>query len=246
MMATIEEMIDLLWSPPRGPKRIQMDRKLPENFKYYDKWGFAIYRTYYGPESAQKWKMLLGALRQQTLLAFGCYDKDIDDEDSDEEENGVDVEILKKLFHLDPREDAARLDGLDVRGLRKVCQTEEFSEPGMAARLYRFVLLADEAVIKDISNGEFIVKAVAYDWKERGENWGWMRVPTGYLLELWQTLMTLEYNTHRVLRFVGPEKELETYVWPGDLAIDPSGNWSEIRPRHRQYKAQHPDRSGTL
>ncbi|KAM5348967.1 hypothetical protein ACJ41O_008790 [Fusarium nematophilum] len=53
----IQDMIDLIYWPPDGS---QTDRKLPENSRYYGNWGFAIYRTYYGPHSDKYWNMLLG------------------------------------------------------------------------------------------------------------------------------------------------------------------------------------------
>ncbi|KPM44179.1 hypothetical protein AK830_g2386 [Neonectria ditissima] len=229
----VNGIIDLIYREPRGiPGTVQRctDRKLPENFKNYEKWGFTIYRTYYGPESDQSWNMLLGALKQQTLLALGYYE----DQDDDKE----DLEIVKNMFHLDPREDASLLEGLDVRGLREVCWKEDRSNRTMAARLYRHVLLADESVLTDIANGEFVVKAVAFDWEEGDENWGWMRIPTGYLLELWHTLMLWSEMTHRALEFDGEEEDLNGYIWPGSLSAPKTSCCSEVRPIFEHYAAQ--------
>ncbi|KAJ3535965.1 hypothetical protein NM208_g6915 [Fusarium decemcellulare] len=226
------DMIDLVWLPPRGLKRQHRDRKHPDNAQYYRQWGFTIYRTYYGPDSEKHWNMLLGALKQQTRLAFGFY---ADDEDTDQ----GDVQRLKELFHLDAREDVSLLDGLDDKGIREFCQTKEVDrERAMAENLYRFVLLADKAVLKDIAEGEFIVKAVALNWEDGRLGWGWMRIPTGYLLELWQTLMRWEDETYSTLRFKEPEQNLEEYIWPGDLAIEPTGACSEIRPVLAHYSSQ--------
>ncbi|KAH7129657.1 hypothetical protein B0J13DRAFT_564436 [Dactylonectria estremocensis] len=258
-MAGIFEMIDLVWRPPRGKpmvKRPRVNRHLPENFKYYGNWGFTIYRTYYGPESNEHWDMLLDALKRQTNLAFGYYeDKDYADEVKRQKGRGVashlgfyenqdeyrdDLKRLKKLFRLDTREDPSLLGGLDIRQLREVCLNEQpETERTMAGRLFRFVLVADEAVLKDIAKGEFVVKTVGYDWEERGEYWGWMRIPTGYLLQLWHSLILWRFTPYRFLRFDGPEEDLEEYIWPGDFVADPTGDCSEVR-RGDHYSAQSP------
>ncbi|KAF4989553.1 hypothetical protein FDECE_14672 [Fusarium decemcellulare] len=225
-------MIGLVWSPPRGLKRQQGGRKHPDNAQYYRQWGFTIYRTYYGLDSDKYWNMLLGALKQQTSLALGFYE---DEEDTDP----GDVQRLRELFYLDAREDASLLDGLDDKGIRELCQSKEVDlKSAMAENLYDFVLLADKAVLKDIAEGEFIVKTVALNWEEGRLGWGWMRIPTGYLLELWETLMRWRHDTYRTVRFKGPEKDLERYVWPGDLAIEPTGECSEIRPATLHYSGQ--------
>ncbi|KAJ3525469.1 hypothetical protein NM208_g11629 [Fusarium decemcellulare] len=251
-------MIDELWRPPPrkepGVYWHVTDRKLPEYFKYYCNWGFTIYRTHYSHESHEHWGMLLDALKRQTYLALGY----LDDEElykEDVERNGrgykffyktqaeyrIDLNRLKQLFHLDPREDPALLGGLDIPQLRKVCLNEH---PGaqrtMAGAMFCFALVADEAVLKDIAKGEFVVKVVAYDWKEGGDYFGWMRIPTGYLLELWHSLMMTIDHPHRVLRFDGPEEDLHEHIWPGDPAANPSGNCSEIRPGFFHYSAQEP------
>ncbi|RSL94207.1 hypothetical protein CDV31_014409 [Fusarium ambrosium] len=237
----VNKMIDLLWSPPRGVQRQHRSRKHPDNFQYYHQWGFPIYRTYYGPESDKHWNMLLGALKHQTRLAFGFFE---DEEDVEEEVDQGDVQRLKELFHLDTREDASLLDGLDVRDIWALCQNEEVDKQrAMADRVFRFVLLADRSVFKDIERGEFIVKAISLDWREGFRGWGWMRIPTGYLLDLWQTLMLSSYHTERVLSFNGPEQDLEGYVWPGELSIEPTGVCSEVRRLCFHYSGQSPDRT---
>ncbi|KAJ3454439.1 hypothetical protein MRS44_018333 [Fusarium solani] len=237
----VNEMIDLVWDPPRGVQRQHRSRKHPDNFQYYCQWGFTIYRTYYDPQSDKYWNMLLGALKQQTRLAFGYYE---DEEDVEEEVDQGDVQRLKELFHLNPREDASLLDGLDVHGIRALCKNEESDDKrAMGDKVYDFVLLADESVLKDIARGEFIVKAISLEWCEGFPGWGWMRIPTGYLLQLWQKLMRLAYNTELVLSFNGPEQDLEDYVWPGDLSVDPTGVCSEVRRLSFHYSGQRPDRT---
>jgi hypothetical protein len=53
-----------------------------------------------------------------------------------------------------------------------------------------FVLLADKSVLEDIEKGLFVVKAVSLLW-DKYPGWGWARLLTGYLIELWQQLFDL-------------------------------------------------------
>ncbi|KAF9775555.1 hypothetical protein IL306_006326 [Fusarium sp. DS 682] len=236
MSRAIKEMIDLVFRAP-GVKRQHIDTRHPSNFQYYRLWGFTIYRTYYGPGSDQSWNMLIDALEQQTRLAFGVY----------EETEGADqghLQRLKELFYLDIRDDAPLLDGIDIPAIRQMYESKKRDKSrAMAEDLFQFVLLADEAVLKDIANGEFIVKAVSLGWTEGFPGWGWMRIPTGYLLELWQQLTTRMYDNEATLSFIGSEQELDDYVWPGDMALDATGSCSEVRPPSFHYSGQTPDRS---
>ncbi|RGP58905.1 hypothetical protein FSPOR_11713 [Fusarium sporotrichioides] len=249
MSDVINQMIGYVWGFPRWTKLESGGRKNPDNHQHYCKWGFTIYRTYYGKESDEHWQSLLYSLRHQTKLAFGTYE---DDEETDED----DRRKLQELFHLDTREDPL-LDGLDVRGLREFCNTEKLKETeviergnmkrhvstrpnegqAMADFLFDFVLLADEAVLKQ--RGEFVVKAVSLLW-DGDSGWGWMRIPTGYLLELWTFLMWNDNRTERCLRFHGPEEDLENHIWPGDTVLHDTGQCSEIRWR-RHYSTQKED-----
>jgi hypothetical protein len=69
-----------LLNPPRKrdchPEIPSPNRFRPEDFRHYKKWGFAIYRTYHGPESDHSWSILLQSLRQQTTLSIGYYESD--------------------------------------------------------------------------------------------------------------------------------------------------------------------------
>ncbi|KAJ4136533.1 hypothetical protein NW768_004149 [Fusarium equiseti] len=251
MAKIIEDMVSYVWPPPRKFKKEPGGRKNPNNWL---KWGFTVYRTYYGEESDEAWQMLLHSLRHQTRLAFGRFadKKDIDQDD---------VQRLRDLFRLDVREDASLLDGLDVRGLRNFCNSEKdklihiddqgwrhikttfwpLEDEGMAEYVFGFVLLADEAVLRDIAGGESIVKAVSLLWREGHSTFGWMRIPTGYLLELWTMLMWNDDRTERALRFKGPESELDYHIWPGDTALADTGACSEIRPSALLYPNQNVD-----
>lgn len=244
----IENMVGYVWPPPRKFKKEPGGKKDPNNWL---KWGFTIYRTYYGEEYDEAWQMLLHSLRHQTKLAFGRFE-------GRKDTNQDDVQRLKDLFRLDVREDASVLDNLDVRGLRKFCNSEKDKlihindrgwrhikttlwlpeDEGMAEYVFEFVLLADEVVLRDIAGGEFIVKAVSMRWREGHSTFGWMRVPTGYLLDLWMILMLNDDRTERALSFRGPESELDYHIWPGDTALHNTGACSEVRPPTLLYPNQ--------
>ncbi|KAM0369160.1 hypothetical protein HYE67_000023 [Fusarium culmorum] len=241
MSDVITEMIDHVWQTPRGAKLKRGGRKNPDNHQYYRKWGFPIYRTYYGKESDEHWQSLLYCLRHQTKLAFGRYE-------GKEEIDQDDRRTVQELFHLDVREDVATLDGLDIRGLRELCKVEKSKETklimqakkeirvsarplegrAMTDYLFDFVLLADKDVLRDLARGEYIVKAVSFKWNRHG-GWGWMRIPTGYLLDLWTFLMWNNYP-ESCLRFRESEEDLENHIWCGDAGLECTGNLSEIRP----------------
>ncbi|KAH7228428.1 uncharacterized protein BKA55DRAFT_526890 [Fusarium redolens] len=146
-----------------------------------------------------------------------------------QKEYSDDIKRIKELFHLHIREDPS-LDGLGVHEIREICLHDRPEEQeAMAGRRFNFVLLADTAVFQAMERGEFVVKAVSYDWEEGWNNWGWMRIPTSYLLELWHSLMGKDDNYHAVLFFDGPEEDLEEYIWPGGWDTEPTSKCSEIR-----------------
>ncbi|RBA22503.1 hypothetical protein FPRO05_00850 [Fusarium proliferatum] len=245
------EMIDELWHPPRWTGA-PVDRNLSEYANRYTHWGYTIYRTHYSPASDKQWEILLDCLRRQTRLALGYYmDEDWNDEvlwqkashlppicyTKSEEEYKRDVKRLQDLFHLGTREDPS-FDGLTVRQIRQVCVDDPPEhEKTMAGYRFRYILLADKAVFESMEKGEFIIKVVAYDWEEEGENWGWMRIPTGYLLDFWHALLLREDYVHRVIPFEGPEEDLEHYVWPGGVNLDGTGAYSEVR-QGNHYEGQ--------
>ncbi|WZH50195.1 hypothetical protein QYS62_011439 [Fusarium acuminatum] len=242
----IEEMIDKTWEHEKG--RGRKDRK----------WGFTIYRTYYGEESDDAWQMLLYSLRHQTKLAFGAFAPDNHKEIGFEEEiKQDDIQRLKDLFSLDVREDPALFHGFDIPRLREFAKKEKEDRTqiinvgahrrkgiwpkgvrGMADWVFDYVLLADESVLKDVARGEFIVKAVSVPWREGHTPWGWMRIPTGYLVELWHHLIFHEDRTENALSFDGDEEELENLIWAGDGALFRTGQYSEIRDGCWHYDTQ--------
>ncbi|KAF5692431.1 hypothetical protein FDENT_2953 [Fusarium denticulatum] len=247
-MARPHEMINMLWQPPstrvgRVRRFEKLNKTLPENSKYYGHWGYTIYRTHYSLESNKQWDMLLDALKQQTKLAVGYYqDEPFEDElmhqradflpkawyYQSQEEYSDDIKRIKDLFHLDIREDPS-LDGQGVHEIHEVCLRDRpEEEEAMAGRLFNFVLLADKEVFEAIERHEFVVKAVSYNWRDVWDNWGWMRIPTGYLLELYHTLMGRDGNYHTVLDFHGPEEDLEEYIWRGDWSVESTNKCSRI------------------
>ncbi|KAM0376609.1 hypothetical protein ACHAPY_007155 [Fusarium culmorum] len=251
MAASLIEMIDLVWKspkPPPGTKRRVLDRTLPENFKYFRNWGFTIYRTCYGTESDEHWNTLL-----QTRLALGYHAMDEVREDdkrwgfpphNDKAAYLEKIEIMKKLFHLFPREDPDLLNGLDIAGIRKLCLEEAEqaeSEKNMVGTCLNFVLVEDEGVLKDIANNNFVVKAVGYDWSpiQHAGSWGWMRLATGDLLQLWEMLyIAYELNISKYfeLGFRGSEEDLERHVWFGAGPLPPLGDCSRVQTAREDGK----------
>ncbi|KAH7205687.1 hypothetical protein BKA60DRAFT_684898 [Fusarium oxysporum] len=151
MASPLSEMLDYLWRPPRkepGVKSRALNRFDPENYHYYRNWGFTIYRTYYGKDSDKHWNTLLG--KQGPYKKEGRYISQL--------------KLFKDLFRLFPREDPSLLNGLDIRGIQEVCVKEhdEAKKKTEGAR-FCFVLIADKAVLKGISQDQFFIKAVGYD-----------------------------------------------------------------------------------
>ncbi|KAL7755297.1 hypothetical protein ACKLNR_015054 [Fusarium oxysporum f. sp. zingiberi] len=244
MAAPLSEMLAFLWRPPRkepGVKSRPLNRFDPENHHYYRNWGFTIYRTYYGEDSDKHWNTLLGALRQQTRLAVGYYDDpEVMEEDKYWKQGPYKKEgryisqlnLFKDLFRLFPREDPSLLDGLDIGGIREVCLKEHAeAEKKMEGARFCFVLVADEAVLKGISQNQFFIKAVGYDWTETEGGWGWDRLRTGDLLDLWEMLLVSHEegrSKYYSMRYDEPEEYLERNIWLGDFGLPFFGKFSQI------------------
>jgi hypothetical protein len=244
MASPLSEMLDYLWRPPRkepGVKSRALNRFDPENYHYYRNWGFTIYRTYYGEDSDKHWNTLLGALRQQTRLAIGYYDDTEVMENDKYWKQGPykkegrymsQLKLFKDLFRLFPREDPSLLDGLDIRGIREVCLKEhDEAKKKMEGARFCFVLVADKAVLKGISQDQFFIKAVGYDWTETEGGWGWDRLRTGDLLDLWEMLFISHEegrSKYYDMRYDKPEEDLERNVWLGDFALPFFGECSQV------------------
>lgn len=255
MADDIKQMIENVYRPDYEAKKYPGGRKNPDNHHHYRKWGYTVYRTYYAKESDEAWEMLLHSLRHQTRLAFGGFEQ----EDIDQ----ADVQRLKDLFRIDVREDPSQLEGLDAQGIREFWNAESLKEQqaivqipgkrrrlttrpheccGMADFVHQFVLLADEATLKDVANGEFVVKAVSLQRISPG---GWMRIPTSYLLDLWLLFTDWSCSTEKALSFYSSEEELQSWIWPGNDERCGTGEYSEIRrfPHYnnqQRFKRLHP------
>ncbi|KAM0227913.1 hypothetical protein ACHAPO_011120 [Fusarium lateritium] len=257
MAASLSNMIDFVWKspkPPPGTKRRALDRMLPENFKYFKTWGFRIYRTYYGPESDESWNTLLQVLPQQIRLALGYHEIDevrekdrrwARDTRRDEVVYLERLEVMKKLFRLIPREDPDLLADLGIAGVRKVCLEEGEhveSEKNMVGSRFNFALVADERILKDIANNTFVVKAVGFDWDpvQHSYSWGWIRLATGDLLQLWENLFLsyeLDISKYVELSVRYPEEDVEKHIWKGALSLSPFGDCSQVRTSDEKDKS---------
>ncbi|KAG4261524.1 hypothetical protein FPRO03_11541 [Fusarium proliferatum] len=250
-MSELSEILDLLWNPPRKrdrhPEMPSPNRFKPEDFGHYKKWGFAIYRTYYGAESDHHWDVLLQALRQQTLLSIGYHESAEAEELWERDANGrckhwkkrenylASLDVFKSLFRIFPHQDPSHLEGLDINGIRQVCRKQHHeAEQKMAGAKFCFVLVADKAVLDGIARNEFVVKAVGYDWDPNDNHggWGWLRLETGRLLELWEALLLSDVcftNKYYWINGWGPESDLETDVWEGDYSTPSLHDTSEVQ-----------------
>ncbi|KAH7171568.1 hypothetical protein DER46DRAFT_570583 [Fusarium sp. MPI-SDFR-AT-0072] len=104
-----------------------------------------------------------------------------------------DINRLKKLFRLNAREDALLLDGLDIPQIQELCRKElPEARKNIEGANHCFALIADEAVLKDIAHGVFVIKVVAYDCDEDQIIPGCVRMSTGDILNLWESLFLSE------------------------------------------------------
>ncbi|KAI8671984.1 hypothetical protein NCS56_00660600 [Fusarium sp. Ph1] len=159
-------------------------------------WGFTIYRTYYGPSSDDNWNKLLAATKRHAEEELMTYD--------DHEA----AEKLKPLFR-------------PVRNL----QEGKGGKP-MPSKSGFVFLLADEDVLNQVEEGTFIVKAVDAVETPREEiplregdeptYWGWMRMETRQLLELWGELEW--FRGIRCMAWTVHQADLYEQVWEGSVA----------------------------
>ncbi|KAM0437906.1 hypothetical protein ACHAPT_002271 [Fusarium lateritium] len=185
-MPDLVSLLDGLSSYPSVP----VDYPIPvEDVGPITNWGFTIYRTYYGPSSDGNWNKLLATAKRQAEEELATWG---DDEAA---------EKLKPLFRLDARSDESLLSGVDRRGLCQMYKDHTGGAPMPTTEPCVF-LYADEDVLNQVGQGSFIVKAV--DAEEapsedipRPESfisigqhryWGWMRIETRQILELWGAL----------------------------------------------------------
>jgi hypothetical protein len=141
------------------------------------------------------------------------------------------------------REDSLVLDGLDIPQIRELCRKElPEAKKSIEGAKSCFVFVADEEVLKDIARGVFVIKVVGYDWDEDRLGQGWMRIPTGKVLELWQALLlwdSIGSDPYREIKDHWYGEESKRYTWPGDASIYPTHGCSEARTassRFSQYR----------
>lgn len=183
----------------------------PENAQ---NWGFTVYRTYYGPSSDEHWEKLLATAKREAMEEVMKW--------SDNEAG----EKLKPLFRLDARSDESLLSGVDRRGLIQIYY-DGVGGPPMPTRGPHVFLYADEDILNQASQGIFILKAVDAEDEPRediprqegdedfGEPryWGWMKIETRQILELWGGL---EWShTNMVIMWKEHQADLEEEIWDG-------------------------------
>ncbi|KAJ4142852.1 hypothetical protein NW754_010291 [Fusarium falciforme] len=177
-------------------------------------WGFTIYRTYYGPSSDDNWNKLLAATKRHAEEELMTYD--------DEEA----IEKLKELFRLDARSDPSLLSGLDRQALCQIYKEGKGGKP-MPSKSGFVFLLTDEDVLNQVGEGTFIVKAVDAEETPREEiplredddeptYWGWMRMETRQLLELWGELEW--FRGIQCMAWTVHQADLDEQVWEGSDA----------------------------
>ncbi|RSM10000.1 hypothetical protein CDV31_007406 [Fusarium ambrosium] len=187
---------------------------LPGEVNSAKNWGFTIYRTYYGPSSDENWDKLLATAKKEAMeevLKWG------------DDESG---EKLKPLFRLDARSDASLLSGVDRRGLIQI-YNDGTGGPPMPTRGPHVFLYADQEILDQVDQGIFNLKAVdaeeeptedippQEDDEDFGEPryWGWMKIETRQILELWGGL---EWShTESVIMWTENQADLDEQVWDG-------------------------------
>ncbi|KAF5678235.1 hypothetical protein FCIRC_6518 [Fusarium circinatum] len=181
-------------------------------------------------------------MTRQTLLALGYHeDEEMFKNDkrqirglySNKSEYLEDIARLKKLFRLSIREDASLLDGLDIHQIRQVCVKElPEARKNIEGANHCFALVADEAVLKDVARGVFVIKAVGYDWDEDRASQGWVRMLTADILCLWESLLLYDYICHDIYAAIHHDVsggDLDKDTWEGLPCIEPLGDCSEAR-----------------
>ncbi|KAF5565394.1 hypothetical protein FNAPI_1709 [Fusarium napiforme] len=122
---------------------------------------------------------------------------------------------------------------LDNPKIREVCRKElPQARDNVAGANHCFALVADERVLKDIARGVFVITAVDYDQDEDRFSPGWVRMSTGDILNLWESLflMSSGFGTIRcAIECDLSNRDLETYVWPGLCCIGRRGDCSEAQ-----------------
>ena len=100
----------------------------------------------------------------------------------------------------------------------------------MAGAFFKFALVADEVVLKDVAKCRFVVKAVDYDWDPRNSrgNPGWIQLFTGDLLAFWGVLFAAYLmDTNKYVELVPWDREND--VWFANGFMAPFGDCSQVQ-----------------
>ncbi|KAF4331800.1 hypothetical protein FBEOM_14431 [Fusarium beomiforme] len=129
-----------------------------------------------------------------------------------------------------------------MREIREVC-LKELPEAGQNTEGANscFALVADEAVLKDIARGIFVIKVVGYDWNEGRASRGWVRIPTGDVLRLWESLLfcdATDSDMYDEIHFEMSEPDLERYIWQGVPSMYTTGDCSEAQTAQLKNRPQ--------
>ncbi|EKJ68872.1 hypothetical protein FPSE_10951 [Fusarium pseudograminearum CS3096] len=111
----------------------------------------------------------------------------------------------------------------------------------MAGADFNFVLVADEAVFKDIARELFVVKALGYDWDPTRGRTCWMRVSTASLLSLWGVLLEselLDIRKYYTFRYKGLKEDVESQLWDGNLTAPYFEDCTEVGRAQREIRAE--------
>lgn len=188
-MTTITKFLDDLYVFPKD--RIVEPEEDHEQF--LTKWGFTIYRTYYGPGSDDQWSELL-----QNIA--GSVQEGLSELDDAEEEPDAFTKA-RDQFRLDARSDPATLDGLTLEDVRQLYLEGSGGQPmNTENRPWRLFLLADAQVLQDSELGLLKVAAADYDpvaavpRHGRQRYFGWITMPTSAVLDLYLELEGFQFN----------------------------------------------------
>jgi hypothetical protein len=179
-------------------------------------WGFTVYRTCYTAESEKPWQTLTEHIKNvlpKQLLSEG------------QDETGTETQQMLSLLRLDFRSDADTLKDLDMQEVRWVFLDHTGGKPvNTEVPSFRIFLLADEEVLADVlavSEEKRWIKCVQADYipgdyiprnaRAPYQYFGWMKMTTRSLMELWIQLATLDLSEIAPRPIGG--KLLETCKW---------------------------------
>jgi hypothetical protein len=192
----------------RALLRVPEDHVYSENedlSQFYIPWGFTVYRTCYSAESEIQWQILTEHIKN-TLPKYVL--------EADEDGTGTTAQQMLSLLRLDFRSDADTLRDLDMDQVRQVFLNHAGGKPvNTELRWFGAFLLADEEVLADVPIAtipERWIKCIQADYiaadyvskdprRLPQRYFGWMKMTTRSLLELWDQL------TRRELYSIAPE-----------------------------------------